>query len=319
MTLMFGSRMRAAGRVFRLLAVAAVVCLLGFAGPSRAAPVLLNGSFENLISGFDTDLHLCNNNTGVGSTCTSNLQNWSARCATGGCVATNSPSSIITNATGSGFNANLPGNTGFGFASAGTNSPNGGNYVALDGDPAYRDQISQSVSGLTIGRWYQVQFYMGGAQQGGTTADAVTAQMRVTFDTAANITGVNGLPALNTAGTAQATVCGATLNASGTCQVTNDANTNPSVRASGSGSTSTWRTTGWFQETLFFKAVGTTQTLAFTAIGSPSGGPPITLLDGVTLTDTPEPGTLALMGSGLLMMLVFGWRRNRAQQAVAAA
>lgn len=61
--------------------------------------------------------------------------------------------------------------------------------------------------------------------------------------------------------------------------------------------------TGWQQTTLTFTADNTSDVLSFLAVGTPNGVPPFVLLDGVTLnanSPVPEPGTLALLGSGLL-------------------
>ncbi len=59
--------------------------------------------------------------------------------------------------------------------------------------------------------------------------------------------------------------------------------------------------TGWKNESLTFTATGTSETLSFLAIGTPGGAPPMSLLDGVSVTDTavPEPSSLALLGTGL--------------------
>ena len=60
--------------------------------------------------------------------------------------------------------------------------------------------------------------------------------------------------------------------------------------------------TGWQLETLQFTATSTSETLKFLAQGTPTGEPPFTLLDGITVFDntTPEPSSLALMGTGLI-------------------
>lgn len=59
--------------------------------------------------------------------------------------------------------------------------------------------------------------------------------------------------------------------------------------------------TGWQQENLTFTATSTSEVLSFLAIGTPSGAPPMSLLDGVSVSDTavPEPSSLALLGTGL--------------------
>lgn len=58
--------------------------------------------------------------------------------------------------------------------------------------------------------------------------------------------------------------------------------------------------TGWQQQNVTFTATSASQTLSFLAQGTPGGEPPFTLLDGVSLTATPEPSSLALLGTGAL-------------------
>ncbi len=60
--------------------------------------------------------------------------------------------------------------------------------------------------------------------------------------------------------------------------------------------------TGWTYESLTFTPTSSSEVLSFLAIGTPSGEPPFSLLDGVSVTSTspvPEPGTLTLMATGL--------------------
>ena len=58
--------------------------------------------------------------------------------------------------------------------------------------------------------------------------------------------------------------------------------------------------TGWTTESLTFTATSTSETLSFLAIGTPSGVPSFALLDGVSIAQTPEPGSLALLSTGLI-------------------
>ncbi len=62
----------------------------------------------------------------------------------------------------------------------------------------------------------------------------------------------------------------------------------------------------WELETMSFTASATSEVLSFLAVGTPSSDPPMSLLDGVSLTDqtpssssTPEPSTVVLMFAGL--------------------
>jgi hypothetical protein len=82
--------------------------------------------------------------------------------------------------------------------------------------------------------------------------------------------------------------------------------------------------TGWTQELMTFTATSTSELLSFLAVGTPSGEPPFSLLDGVSMTQVvqatvppskavPEPGTLAMIGLGL-GVLGFGMRRRKSKQ-----
>ena len=59
--------------------------------------------------------------------------------------------------------------------------------------------------------------------------------------------------------------------------------------------------TDWQKQTFVFTADGVSDTLNFLAVGTPAGLPPFVLLDGVTFNAVPEPGSLALVGIGLVM------------------
>ena len=57
--------------------------------------------------------------------------------------------------------------------------------------------------------------------------------------------------------------------------------------------------TGWQKATLSFVVTSSTEVLSFLALGTPAGVPPFSLLDGVSISEVPEPASLALMGTGL--------------------
>ena len=60
--------------------------------------------------------------------------------------------------------------------------------------------------------------------------------------------------------------------------------------------------TGWEYETMTFTPTSASQVLSFLAIGTPGGEPPFSLLDGVSVSQTPEPSALVLMGTGVVSM-----------------
>src|SRR5262249_14250612 len=72
-------------------------------------------------------------------------------------------------------------------------SPDRGNYVALDGAATYRGSgISQTLTGLTAGKVYQVSFYWAAAQQSGFDG-ATTDSLQVTFGSTSQTTSVFNL------------------------------------------------------------------------------------------------------------------------------
>ncbi|MGH6911978.1 MAG: PEPxxWA-CTERM sorting domain-containing protein, partial [Phenylobacterium sp.] len=65
-----------------------------------------------------------------------------------------------------------------------------------------------------------------------------------------------------------------------------------------------------------FTATSNSQLLTFLSVGTPSGLPPIALLDGVSLTMVPEPSTWAMM---LLGFGGIGAMIRRRRQTLATA
>lgn len=68
--------------------------------------------------------------------------------------------------------------------------------------------------------------------------------------------------------------------------------------------------TGWYTTTLDFTATSVSEALQFLSIGTPSGEPPMAVLDGVTMTQVPEPSTIALFGAAIVG-LGLAWRRRQ--------
>jgi hypothetical protein len=70
--------------------------------------------------------------------------------------------------------------------------------------------------------------------------------------------------------------------------------------------------TGWQYQSFTFIADSVSPLLSFLAVGTPAGEPPFSLLDGVNLQQSPEPGSFALIGLGLVAVpLVARLRRRR--------
>jgi hypothetical protein len=69
--------------------------------------------------------------------------------------------------------------------------------------------------------------------------------------------------------------------------------------------------TGWTEQTMDFTATSVSQALMFMATATNSY-PPFLLLDGVSLTAVPEPASFALVGVGILGLVVLRRRRQTA-------
>jgi hypothetical protein len=148
-------------------------------------------------------------------------------------------------------------------------SPDGGNFVALDGDPALDTTISQTISSLIVGKWYNVTFYWAATELQSRTG-ATTEQVEVSLGSDNQFTKIVSTPAQGF--------------------------------------------NGWYAQTLSFKATAISETLQFMALGTPSGLPPIVLLDGVNMYQVPEPTTLAMLGLGVALFGAARFRRRRARR-----
>ena len=68
--------------------------------------------------------------------------------------------------------------------------------------------------------------------------------------------------------------------------------------------------TGWFTTTFDYTATAGNEVLSFLSVGTPSGLPPIATLDGVSLVEVPEPGSIGVLAFGL-GLVGFCWLRRR--------
>ncbi len=154
-----------------------------------------------------------------------------------------------------------------GFVYNYTTSPDGGSVAILDGAPAYRAALSQTISGLTVGATYNLTFYWAAGQQAGFGGPTSDKYLTVYF----------GEDSFTTA---------------------------PQAGEEGSFQ-------GWFTVNHSFKATSTTQVLSFLAAGLPDGQPPLTLLDGVSLTGgVPEAATWAMLIAGFGLVGAAARRRK---------
>jgi len=138
-------------------------------------------------------------------------------------------------------------------------SPDGGNFIFSDAN-FLNSPITQTISGLTINKVYNLKFYQALSQPlfaspGLGTPGAISAEWSVSFF---------------------GTQSGGILTANG---------------ATGSISP-------WSLQSLNFTATATSGVLSFLAIGG--GDPPTIMLDGVSLQAVPEPGTWLMMLVGFL-------------------
>jgi hypothetical protein len=152
-------------------------------------------------------------------------------------------------------------------------SPDGGAFMILDGDPGFNGPFQQTVNGLTIGKQYELSFYWAAGELSNRTGYE-TVRLGGTFGASAFTT-----PTFN--------------------------NTKPL------GVTGDFRP--WDLATFEFTATSATQVLSFLAVGTPANNlPPVAFLDGVSLTEVPEPGTWALMLLGFGSLGVMARRRRAA-------
>lgn len=270
----------------RLPLAAGAVALAAALSPAHAANLVLNGGFESVSPslpslGFELPPNF---------TAPTTLDNWTSRNAPGArafnvwfpgnvAAATTPPgantaftSSERQNLANGDFTpAGAPGGTpaysaadviarGDGFQGIGL-SPDGGAFVALDGDVAFNGPLSQEVSGLVPGQQYLLSFFWAAGM----------------FDNRVEQTYAAGLSIDNQIFFSLGSETGQTARLT----------TVPDEFV------------GWFNVRAVFTARNATETLAFLSVGAPSALPPVALLDGISLTAVPVPASALLFGIAL--------------------
>ncbi len=153
-------------------------------------------------------------------------------------------------------------------------SPDGGAFIGLDGELSVAGNVEQMISGLAVGKEYQLSFYWAGAELSDRTGyQSITLQGSFGADSFSTPTYLN------------------------------------TANSGDPGSFS-----GWQLETFTFTAQSASQLLQFVSVGTPNANvPPFALLDGVSITAVPEASTwgmilLGFAGLGLAAKV----RRRRA-------
>jgi hypothetical protein len=197
----------------------------------------------------------------------------------------------------------------------------------------------QGVTGWTGGNGYQLYFFNGTA-----SVNSADSQFDNGYNTGSekfytmpgsptggsgNFVALDGDQTSGIQGSISQTISGLTLGATytvtfdwatGQLQSRSGATTD-NVKVSFGGQSYTTQTisnasgssTPWLQQSFLYTATSTTETLTFLAQGTPTGLPPMVALDGISVVQTPEPASIAVMGSGL-MLLGYFYRRRRAVQ-----
>ena len=251
----------------RLTLLAGVVAVSAAVGSAHAAPTITNGSFSSSSYTSSTEFGPAFGGQGV--------TGWTSSLSPGPSGGFNTYWFLSDVAAGHSA-ANRFGDPGNILPSIVTASPDGGNFVALDGDTNYNGYLYQTVTGLTAGAQYDVSFDWAGAQLLNRTG-ATTDSLAVSFG--------NGVGTGQTITTTPVSVA-------------------------------THGFSGWMQVNDIFTATGTSDILTFLSIGTPSGLPPVALLDGVSIAAVPEPASLALLAVGMVGVGLM-YRRSRGQPRTA--
>ena len=269
---------------------AMAVLLLAETGITYAAPVVVNGSFEQTIARAGNDdgngmLATSANITGPATTPIT-LTGWNTTRDGIGCVVF--PGTYAAGVCGppgvrfggSGFQAGGPGL-----------SPDGGNFILIDGDRVVPVSTSlyQVIGGLIVGQFYDVVFYQAAAQFLDRSGDTTER-----WDVSLGGNPSNGITADGNIIDGQ--------------HLLSDLMMTPG------GGFHSWELQSLrfqIQDANLTRGSITSQVLSFFSVGTPGGQPPIVLLDGITVNAVPEPGTLPLASFALLAAFLLYRQRTR--------
>jgi hypothetical protein len=180
------------------------------------------------------------------------------------------------------------------------NSADGSGWF-VGADAAYsQGPISQTLTGLTVGQEYNLNFWQSAGQQKGYTGDTTEIW-------AVNIGGTFNGGSYRAPNTIAFT--GGTNQFSDLMSLADGANLGSQTTVSGSRTIN-----GWQKQTMTFTANATTVALNFLAEGTPEGQPPFALLSGVSVEAVPEP--LTIIGTLLGGTAAFKIRKKLKAKAI---
>ncbi|KPF72497.1 hypothetical protein IP88_09965 [alpha proteobacterium AAP81b] len=233
-----------------------------FAGNAQAATnLVVNGGFETWGLGANSDEFSTQYGPGNGQ-----LQGWT----TDGLAFVFVPGDIDAVGRYGGFSLYRPEN---GTNNGLTVSGQGGNFIASDADRGFGAPITQLISGLTVGREYNVSFEWAAAQQTNFFGDTFESWQVSLLDSGNNVTADYSTGFVN----------------------------NPEAGFQ-----------PWRAASFRFTATEAAQTLRFWADGGPGGLPPFSLLDNVSVTDVPEPSSWVMLIAGFGLVGAAARRRRPA-------
>lgn len=181
---------------------------------------------------------------------------------------------------------------------AGILASNGSNFIGVDGSCCSLGPVSQMLTGLTVGDTYTLSFDQAAAQLAGNYG-ATTEQWIVSI--------------------------GGSITGPGTVLLSDNVTPfNPAYYVTGFDDE--WRSpvisnasggfSGWQTVTESFVANSSNELLAFLGVGTPIGGPPMVLLDNVSVSSassSPEPASLLLAAAGAALLAIVSRRRKTAR------